>query len=178
MSITRSAIERPKNRCVTMTWRHRRERDLVYLDDIGLAVALEHLAFAARGHAIKSRPIMILVIHPHIVLGDADQAAGGIVPLIALLLRAFLDGIAGLRLDRIRNPMGRQAPDLLAVVALRDQPGFRPQHVVKAIIRVADRARVAGDPELLGRHAFHARALTGARAPHGDVVEERMANSE
>ena len=34
--------------------RHRRERDIVHLDDIGLAAALEHLAFAARGHAIES----------------------------------------------------------------------------------------------------------------------------
>ena len=111
------------------------------------------------------------------MFGDVDQAAGGIVPFITLFLRAFVDGIAGLRLDRIRNPMGRQALDLFAVVALRDQPGFRPQHVVKAVIRVADRARIAGDAELLRRHAFHARALTGARGPHGDVMEERMADS-
>jgi len=33
--------------------RHRRERNLVYLDDIRLAIALEHLALPARGHAIK-----------------------------------------------------------------------------------------------------------------------------
>ena len=76
------------------------------------------------------------------------------------------------------NPVGRQAPDLLAVVALRDQPGFRLEHVVKAIVGVADRARMPRDPEFLRRHAFHARALMGARGPHGDVVEERMANSE
>ena len=121
---------------------------------------------------------MILVVHAHIVLGDPDQAAGGVVPVIALLLRAFVDGIAGLRLDRIRHPMGRQALDLLAVVALRDQPGFRLEHVVKAVVGVADRARMPRDPEFLRRHAFHARALMGAGGPHGDVVEQRMANSE
>ena len=34
------------------------------------------------------------------------------------------------------------------------------------------------DAELLGRHAFHARALAHAPGPHGDVVQQRMADSE
>ena len=39
--------------------RHRRERDLVDLDDIGLAVALEHLALAAGGDAIKRTAVAV-----------------------------------------------------------------------------------------------------------------------
>jgi hypothetical protein len=117
----------------------------------------------------------------HLHLGlrrvDPDQAAGGIEPAVALFLRAFVDGVAGLRLDRIRDRMGRQALDLLAVVALRDQLGFRLEHVVKAIVRIANRARMTRDAEFLRRHAFDARTLAGARGPHGDVVKQRMANS-
>ena len=48
MSITRSAIERPKKRCVTMTGVIAANGIVVERDDIGLALALEHLASRRR----------------------------------------------------------------------------------------------------------------------------------
>ena len=74
MSMTRSAIERPKNRCVTITGVMAANGICVLLDHVGLAVAAQHLDLvAAGGDAIEPGVTIAVVVHAHIVLGDPDQ---------------------------------------------------------------------------------------------------------
>src|SRR6516164_4306977 len=161
ISITRSAIERPKKRCVTMT--HGRERDDVLAHHVGLAVAQEELALLAGGSAAIERGLVVaLVIHAHVVLGDANEPARGVEPIVALPQRRFVDGVAGLLLDRVRERVRGELLDLLAIVALGDQLRLGAEHVVEAIVRVLDRARAPADAELLRRDALGPGALARA----------------
>src|SRR5262249_10067061 len=135
MSITRSAIERPKNRCVTMTG---------VMAANGITSSRTTSGSPSRRSSSPSSPAVVqrerglvvaLVIHGHVVLGDADEPARGVEPVVALPQRRFVDGVARLLLDRVREHVGRQLLDLLAVVALGDELRLGAKHVVKAVIR-------------------------------------------
>ena len=151
---------------------HGGERDDVLAHHVRLAVAQQELALLARGGAAVERGLVVaLVIHPHVVLGDANEPARGVEPVIALAQRRFVDGIARLLLDRVRERVRRQLLDLLAVVALGDQLGLGAEHVVEAIIRVLDRTRAPADAELFRRHALDTGAFAPAADFDGDVVQ-------
>src|SRR5262249_897261 len=106
-----------------------------------------------------------------VMLGDANEPARGVEPVVALPQRRFVDGVARLLLDRMRKRLRGELLDLLVVVALRDQLRLGAEHVVEAVIRVLDRARAAANAELLRRHAFDAGALARAADLDGDVVQ-------
>src|SRR5262249_36948234 len=119
-----------------------------------------------------------LVVHPHVVLGDPDQAIGLVRPLVALAAAALLHRIARLGLDIGERGPARQRLDLRGVVAQRDQLLLAPEHLLEDIAGVADRARVAGDAEFLRRYRLDAGACVAASGFDRDVVEQGIARCE
>jgi len=152
--------------------RHGGERDDILAHHVCLAVAQQELALLAGGGAAVERGLVVaLVVHAHVVLGDANEPARGVEPVVALPQRRFVDGVARLLLDGVRERVRRQLLDLLAVITLGDQLRLGAEHVVEAIIRVLDRARAPADAELLRRDALGPRAFSRAADLDGDVVE-------
>jgi hypothetical protein len=141
---------------------HGRERDHVLAHHVGLAVAQQELPLLAGGGAAVERGLAdAIVIHAHVVLGDADEAARFVEAVVALAQRRFVHGIARLLLDGVGERVGGKFFHLLAIVALGDQLRLRAEHVVEAVVRVLDRARAPADAELFRRDAFkcaHSRA--------------------
>src|SRR6516164_11049080 len=151
---------------------HGRERDHILTHHVGRTVAQEQLALlAGGGAAVERRLVVAVVVHAHVVLGDANEPARGVEPVVALAQRRFVDGVARLLLDGVRERVRGELLHLLAVVALADQLRFGAEHVVEAIVRVLDGARAPADAEFLRRDAFGPRAFARATDLDGDVVQ-------
>ncbi|MBA7667953.1 hypothetical protein ES703_76055 [subsurface metagenome] len=160
-----------------MRHRHRRrgrKRNRIERGDAFAAVLAQDLALVAAGDdLIQARPALTLVVHPHVMLGDADQPRRGIgaarsrgkVLAGGIARQSLAVGIAGVVAER---------PHLRRVEPFGDQFAFcLGHHLVEAIVAVADAARTALDAELFRRYAEHLCLRQLSRGDDGDIVRRR-----